>query len=84
MGELKHSFTNSSPRYWMEVSGLLRAPAVLMSGKQPQYPLIRRLGAPQRRLEICEERNLLVMQGIEPRFIYPLARSLVALPTELP
>jgi hypothetical protein len=33
----------------MEVSGQLHAPAFLLPGKEPLYPLDRRLGGPQSR-----------------------------------
>jgi hypothetical protein len=33
----------------MEVSGQIHAPAALLPGKEPQYPLGRRLGGPQSR-----------------------------------
>jgi hypothetical protein len=33
----------------MEVSGQLHAPAVLLKGKSPRYPLDRRLDGPQNR-----------------------------------
>jgi hypothetical protein len=42
--------THSRPRHWMGVSGQRHAPAALYPrGKDPRYPLYRRLGGPQRR-----------------------------------
>jgi hypothetical protein len=42
----------------MEVSGQFHAPAALAPGKEPQYPLDRRLGGSQNRSErVGEEKN---------------------------
>jgi hypothetical protein len=42
----------------MELSGQLHAPATLSLGKEPQYPLDRRLGGPQGRYgHYGEEKN---------------------------
>jgi hypothetical protein len=34
---------------YLEVSGQLQAPAALLPGKSPRYPLDKRLGGPRRR-----------------------------------
>jgi hypothetical protein len=44
------------PRYTMEMSGRLHAPAAVSQGKSPIKPFERRLGGPQRRSG--EEKNL--------------------------
>jgi hypothetical protein len=42
--------THSRPRHYMGVSGMRHAPTALYpGGKDPQYPLYRRLGGPQSR-----------------------------------
>jgi hypothetical protein len=52
----------------MEVSGQLHAPATLLSGKEPQYPLDRRLDGPQGRSgRGGEEKNSQPLPGLEPR-----------------
>jgi hypothetical protein len=50
----------------MEVSGQLHAPAALPPGIKPRYPLDRRLGGPQSRLNAGEKRKSLALPGIEP------------------
>jgi hypothetical protein len=66
------------------MSGQLHAPAALSSGKQPQYPLCRRLGGPQSQSgRYEEEKCFLPLKGIEPRFIDSPTCSLVAIPTEV-
>jgi hypothetical protein len=42
----------------MEVSGQLHTPAALPPRKEPRYPSDTRLGGPQSRFGLCEERNL--------------------------
>jgi hypothetical protein len=49
-----------------------------------QYPLYRRLVGPRAGLDVMEEKNLLPLLGIELRLLSHTARSLVALPNELP
>jgi hypothetical protein len=67
----------------MEVSGQLHALAALPPGKEPPYPLDRRLVGPQSRCGRCGEgKNLLPLSGIESRFLDRPTRSLVAIPTE--
>jgi hypothetical protein len=52
----------------MEVSGQLHAPATLPQGKNPWYPLSRRLSGLQRRSgRGGEEKNSQPPPGIEPR-----------------
>jgi hypothetical protein len=50
----------------MEVSGKLDASAALLPGKEPRYPLCRRLGGPQSRSEGGgEEKNSQSLPGVE-------------------
>jgi hypothetical protein len=42
-------------------------------GKNPQYPLNRRLGEPQTKYGALKEKNLLPIPAFEPRFIKPVA-----------
>jgi hypothetical protein len=50
----------------MEVSGQLHAPAALLPGKEPCYPLDRGLGGPQSQSERgSEEKNYQPLLGIE-------------------
>jgi hypothetical protein len=51
----------------MEVSGQLHAPAALLPGKGPRYPLDRRLGGLQNRSgHGSEMQNSKPLPGIEP------------------
>jgi hypothetical protein len=50
----------------MEVSGQLHTLANLPPGKEPRYPLDRRLGGPQSRFGRCGEENILALPEIEP------------------
>jgi hypothetical protein len=51
----------------MEMSDQLHAPAALPPGKEPQYPLDRRLGGLQSRSgHGDEEKNSQIPLGIEP------------------
>jgi len=51
----------------MEVSGQLHAPAALPPGKEPRFPLDRRMGGPQSRAgHDGEEKNTQHPPGIEP------------------
>jgi hypothetical protein len=51
----------------MEVSGQLHVPATLSPGKEPRYPLDRRLGGPQSRSgRDGEEKNSQLPPEIEP------------------
>jgi hypothetical protein len=51
----------------MEVNGQLHAQAALLPGKEPWYPLDRRLGGPQSRSgHDGEEKNSQPPPGIEP------------------
>jgi hypothetical protein len=50
----------------MEMSDQLHAPAAYNAGKEPQYPLDRRLGGPQNQSGSCgEDENLLPLLGVE-------------------
>jgi hypothetical protein len=51
----------------MEASGQLHAPAALPPGKEPLYPLDRRLG-------IGEEKNSHPLSGLKPPVIQPIAQ----------
>jgi hypothetical protein len=58
----------------MEVSGQLHASAALPPGKEPLYPLDRRLGGPQNRSgHGGEEKNSQPLPGLEHPFIQPVA-----------
>jgi hypothetical protein len=51
----------------MEVSGQLHAPAALLPGKKPWYPLDARLGGPQSMSgRGGEEKNSQLLPGLEP------------------
>jgi hypothetical protein len=62
----------------MEVSDKCHAPAALPSGKEPQYPLNRRLGGPQSQ----SKRKILSLSLLELHPSHP-AHSLVTILTEL-
>jgi len=52
----------------MEMSGQLHAPAVLLPGKESQYPFDRRLNGPQRRFgRDDKDKKFLSVLEIEPR-----------------
>jgi hypothetical protein len=56
-------------------------PRLFYMGKKPLYPLDRRLQNP---FQGCgEEKILFFLLGINPRFLRPSPRSLVAIPIEL-
>jgi hypothetical protein len=60
----------------MEVSGQLHSPAALPTGKEPWYPLDRRLGGPQSRSEHGgEKKNSQPLPGFEHPIIQPVAQS---------
>jgi hypothetical protein len=60
----------------MEVSGQLHTSAALPSGKEPWYPLDRRLGGSHRRSEHGgEEKNSQLLFGLEAPIIQPIAQS---------
>jgi hypothetical protein len=60
------------PLHYLQVSGQLHAPAALLPGKIPQYPLCRRLGRPQSRYGHHKvEKIILLLPGIEPRTSSP-------------
>jgi hypothetical protein len=59
----------------MEVSGQRHAPAASPPGKEPRYPLYRRLGGPQSRSgRGGEEKNSQPLPGLEPPIIQPVAQ----------
>jgi hypothetical protein len=59
----------------MDVSGQLHAPAALLSGKEPLYPLDRRLGEPQNRSGGGGgEKNSQPLPGLELPIIQPVAQ----------
>jgi hypothetical protein len=59
----------------MEVSRQLHAPAALPQGKNPSYPLDRRLGRPQNWSgRGSEKKNSQPLPGIEPLIIQPVAQ----------
>jgi hypothetical protein len=52
----------------MEVCGQVHVPAALPFGKNPRYPMDRRLGGPHSRSERSgEEKNSHPLPGIEPQ-----------------
>jgi hypothetical protein len=68
----------------MEVSGQFHAPTALPPRKETPYPLHKRRGGPQSRSgHGVEEKNSQPSPGIEPRLSGRLARSLVAIPSDL-
>jgi hypothetical protein len=59
----------------MEVSGQLHALAILLQGKNPWYPLDRRLGGPWSQSGCGgEEKNSWPLPGLEPLIIHPVAQ----------
>jgi hypothetical protein len=49
----------------LEVSGHLHASAALPPGKELLYPLDRRLGRPQNRLDDMQKRKLMPLRGLD-------------------
>jgi hypothetical protein len=59
----------------MEMSDQLHAPAALLQGKSPRYPLDRRLTGPQSHYgRGGEEKNSQLLPGLEPPIIQPVAQ----------
>jgi hypothetical protein len=59
----------------MEVSGQLHTPAVYPQGRNPWYPLDRRLGGHQSWSGCSsEEKNFQPLLGLEPTIIQPVAQ----------
>jgi len=59
----------------MEVSGQFHAPTALPPGKEPLYPLCRRLSGPQSRSgHGGEEKNSQSLMGLEPPIIQPVVQ----------
>jgi hypothetical protein len=72
MGEWKYSFTFSSPRHLLEVSGQLHVLATLLRGKEHPVPiLIRGCVSPRAGLVDVEKRRYLTLLGLE---LGPLCR----------
>jgi hypothetical protein len=65
----------------MEMSNQLHAPADLPQENSHRCPLYTRLGVPQS--SSGEEKDLLVLPGIELRLLGRPARSLVAIPASV-
>jgi hypothetical protein len=66
----------SCPRHQLEVSGQVDAPAALPPGKEPWYPLDRRLGGPQSRSGQRGEEQILDPTGTRiptPSVVQPVA-----------
>jgi hypothetical protein len=66
----------------MKVSGQFHAPAALLRGEQPRYPLDRRLGGPHSRSGRCEdEKNLLPLpeSNLDSSVVQSVAWSLYRL-----
>jgi hypothetical protein len=63
----------------MEVSGQLHAPAALLQGRSPCYPLDRRLGGPQSRSRRSgEQKSFHPLSGLEPPIIQPVPKRYTA------
>jgi hypothetical protein len=74
IGGVEISSTLSWPRHYLEVSGQLHALAALPQGKNPCYPLDRRLSVPQRRSgRGGEEKYSQPLPGHEPPIIQCVA-----------
>jgi hypothetical protein len=63
-GGVKVWLQHSWPRHYMEVSGQLHSSAALLPGKEPPYPLDRRLRGLQSLYGRYGEEKLLPMPGI--------------------
>jgi hypothetical protein len=75
-----HAFITLS----LDKDGQLHVPADLPIDKGPRCPLDRSLGEPRSRSgRCCEEKYLLRLSKIEPRFVGPQAPSLGTCPTRL-
>jgi hypothetical protein len=48
---------HSTPRHRMGVTNHLHAPAAFFHGKEPWYPLTRKLGDPRGGLDVLEKRK---------------------------
>jgi hypothetical protein len=76
MGECRYSSTilDLGTSWGGGGSGQLHATAGLPSGKEPPYPLRRRLGGPQIRSGRCGEKKNLAPIGNRSRAVQPVAR----------
>jgi hypothetical protein len=73
--EWKYTPTHFWPRHLTEVCGQLHTPAALPPGKEPFYPLDRRLSGPQSRSgRGSEENSFQPVPGLEPPIIQPVAQ----------
>jgi hypothetical protein len=59
----------------MEMSGQFYAPAALTPGKEPRYPLDRRLDGPRSRYGRCGEQKNIAPAEIQTPAIQPVAIS---------
>jgi hypothetical protein len=59
----------------MEVNGQLHTPATLVPGKDPRYPLNRRLGGSQCRSGRCKREISSAPAGLEPRAVHEIIPS---------
>jgi hypothetical protein len=71
--QLLHSWL----RHYMERSGQLYAPAALPPGKEPRYPLDKRLGGPQSRFGRCGEQKSLALARNRTPAVQPVVRRYV-------
>jgi len=65
----------------MDINGQFYTPPVLPLRKSQRYPFNRKLVGSQKWLEASGEKNLLLLPGIEPRFLGRPAYSLVTTAT---
>jgi hypothetical protein len=73
--------TFSWPRHKLKVSGQLQAPSALPPGKEPRYPLDRRLGGPQSRSGWHGEVKILTSTGTRTLTPWSSSPSPIAIPT---
>jgi hypothetical protein len=69
----------------MEVNGQLHAPVALPQGKNPSYPLDKKLGGPQSPSGLGgEEKNCQPLPGLETPIIQPVAQRYTTELSQLP
>jgi hypothetical protein len=75
MGEWMYRFTFSWPRHYIEVSGQLHAPAVLLPLKEPPYPWLGGWVDPRAGLDDVEIENSLpyLDSNSDPSVVQPVA-----------